>query len=113
MEENAYAGVDVPNKGKKAPLPQASEFLRRVFGLVAPGGISVNGNMILDRTQLDFVFGVVDWPIINARSESQILRIYERAGILNNPNADFKMFRVQDAIAGVHLYNIMVAQKLS
>ncbi len=102
---------------RKKGLPPASEFLRKSFELVAPGGISVSGNMVLPRRQLAFVFGTVDWPIINARSEKQILTIYERAGLLPDvsdpaPQTKFEMFRVIDKITGLHIYNLMVNQKL-
>ena len=94
-------------------LIPASEFLRRSFEYVKPGGININGNMILNRQQSKFVFGAVDWPLINARSEDQILRIYDRAGILNNPKAQFKMYRIVDDLTGLHVYNMMLTKKLA
>ncbi|TQF73645.1 hypothetical protein FK531_09255 [Rhodococcus spelaei] len=92
-------------------LPQASAFTRRAFDLVKPGGALLSGNMVLDRTQSDFVFGVVDWPLINARSEASIMRVYERAGLLGDPTVKIEMFRVRNASAGTHLYNIVKATK--
>lgn len=98
---------------KDLGLPQASEFTRRAFELVKPGGVLISGNMILDRPQIDFVFGVVDWPIINARSEESILRVYEEAGILDDPNAKVEMYRVKNSQTGSHVYNIVKVTKLA
>lgn len=92
-------------RGKR--LVAASEFNRRAYKMLKPGGIMISGNMILDRPQLGFVFGIVDWPLINARSEEAILQIYENAGILNDPDAQIDMFRVRNADTGSHLYNIV------
>lgn len=94
-------------------LPQASEFTRRAYDLVKPGGILISGNMVLDRPQLDFVFGIVDWPIINARSEESILRVYAEAGILDNPNAKVEMYRVRNKMTGANVYNIVKVTKLA
>lgn len=98
-------------KGRR--LPQASEFTRRAFSLVEPGGILMSGNMVLERPQRDFVFGIVDWPLINARSEKSIMRVYERAGILGDPGAQVDMFRVVNSQSGTHIYNIVRVKKLS
>lgn len=97
---------------KGAGLPQASEFTRNAFELVKPGGVMISGNMVLDRPQRDFVFGIVDWPLINARSEQSILRVYKEAGLLDDPNVQIDMFRVVNAQTGTHVYNIVRATKL-
>lgn len=100
-------------KAKKGQgLPQASEFTKRAYDLVKPGGILISGNMVLDRPQRDFVFGVVDWPIINARSEESILRVYDKAGILDDPNSKVEMFRVTNSSTGANIYNIVKVTKL-
>lgn len=93
-------------------LPQASEFTRQAFDLVKPGGVLISGNMVLPRPQVNFVFGIVDWPIINARTEESILRVYKEAGIIDDPNAKVEMFRVKNAQTGGHVYNIVKVTKL-
>lgn len=98
---------------KGAELPQASDFTRKAFNMVKPGGILLSGNMVLGRTQLGFVFGGVDWPLINARSEESILRVYKEAGILDDPKAKLEMYRVKDSHAGTHIYNIVKVTKLA
>lgn len=101
-------------KAKKGMgLPQASEFTRRAYDLVKPGGILISGNMVLDRPQIDYVFGIVDWPIINARSEESILRVYAEAGILDDPGSNVEMYRVRNAMTGGHIYNIVKVTKLA
>jgi hypothetical protein len=97
---------------KGANLPQASDFTRQAFELVKPGGVLISGNMVLNRPQIDFVFGIVDWPIINARSEESILRVYKEAGILDDPNAKVELFRVKDSHSGAHVYDIVKVTKL-
>lgn len=94
-------------------LPNASQFTRNAFELVEEGGILISGNMVLDRPQIGFVFGIVDWPLINARSEESIMRVYKRAGILDNPNAQVEMVRVIDEVSGAHIYNIVKVTKKS
>lgn len=94
-------------------LPNASEFTRNAFELVEEGGILISGNMVLDRPQIGFVFGIVDWPLINARSEESIMRVYKRAGILNDPTAKVEMVRVIDEVSGAHVYNIVKVTKKS
>lgn len=93
---------------KEMGLMQASDFTRMAYEQVAPGGSLISGNMVLDRPQIDFVFGIVDWPIINARSEESILRIYEKAGI---PMDQIKLYRVKDEITGAHVYDIVEVTK--
>lgn len=93
-------------------LPNASEFTRNAFDLVAPGGVLISGNMVLDRPQIGFVFGIVDWPLINARSEESIMRVYKRAGILDDPMAEVELFRVRDEVSGAHVYDIVKVRKL-
>lgn len=93
-------------------LPQASEFTKRAFDLVAEGGVLISGNMVLDRPEINFVFGIVDWPLINARSEESILRVYKEAGILDDPNAKVEMYRIRNADNGDHVYNIVKVTKL-
>lgn len=92
-------------------LPEASEFTRKAWELVAPGGMLISGNMILNRPQLDFVFGIVAWPIINARQEEEILRVYERAGILDDSSAELKMFQVVNVDTDTAVYNIVTVTK--
>lgn len=94
-------------------LPQASEFTRTAWEMVRPGGILISGNMVLDRPQINFVFGIVDWPLINARSEESILRVYKEAGLLDDPTAHIEMFRVKNEQTGAHVYNIVRVTKAS
>lgn len=94
-----------------AGLPQASEFTRNAWELVAPGGSLISGNMILGRPQLGFVFGIVDWPIINARSEESILRVYKEAGVVDDPNATISLYRVINEQTGAHIYDIVKVAK--
>lgn len=108
---NAYMEGEGSIEGKGSKLLQASEFTKRAWELVAPGGVLVSGNMILERPQFGFVFGIVDWPLINARSEESILRVYEAAGILDDPDATVEMYRVKDADVGTHVYNIVKVTK--
>jgi hypothetical protein len=97
-------------------LPQASEFTRRQIELVAPGGMMISGNMILLRSQGDFVFGAVDWPLINARFEQEILGGYQKAGILDDPNLAVTMYRViarpaEGSEKATHIYNLVTVEK--
>lgn len=114
----------LPQKGdtmgayKGQGLPQASEFTKRAFDLTAPGGVLISGNMVLPRPQGDFVFNAVDWPIINARFEHEILNVYQEAGILDDPNATVTMYRVVASPAegsgkATHIYNIVTVEKSS
>lgn len=95
-------------KNNELGLPQASEFTKMAYDLVEPGGSLISGNMVLDRPQIDFVFGIVNWPIINARSEESILRVYEQAGI---PMKNIKLYRVHDEITNAHVYDIVEVKK--
>jgi SAM-dependent methyltransferase len=96
---------------KGVGLPEASEFTRNAYELVRPGGILLSGNMVHDRPQTNYVFGAVDWPIINARYEKEIMRVYDQAGILDDPQADVAMFRIVNDTTQAHLYNIVVVHK--
>jgi hypothetical protein len=98
-------------KGSK--LPQASEFTKLAYSFVKPGGILISGNMVWPRPQSDYVFGIVDWPVINARSEEEILNVYKEAGILDDPNSKVDLFRVKSAQAGIHIYDIVRVTKLA
>jgi hypothetical protein len=98
---------------KGQALPQASDFTRNAFKMVKPGGMLISGNMALPRPQLEFVFGAVDWPIINARTEEEVLRIYKAAGILDDPNALVTVHRVVEDKTGLRIYNIVTVEKLS
>lgn len=89
-------------------LPQASEFTKMAYDFVEPGGSLISGNMVYDRPQRDFVFGIVNWPIINARSEESILRVYQEAGI---PMDQIKLYRVRDELTGAHVYDIVEVTK--
>lgn len=109
---NAYSDIEEKKKPSvRDYLPQASEFTKRAWDMVKPGGVLMSGNMILDRPQFGFVFGIVDWPVINARSEESILRVYQEAGILDDDNATVEMFRVRDKNSGTHVYNIVRVTK--
>lgn len=92
-------------------LPQASEFTRSAWERVKPSGVLISGNMVLDRPQLGYVFGIVDWPVINARSEESILNVYKQAGILDDPSAKVEIFRVKNDQVGVHVYDIVRVTK--
>lgn len=93
-------------------LPNASDFTRWAYDLVNSGGVLISGNMILDRPQRDFVFGIVNWPIINARSDESILRVYKRAGILDDPNARVEIFHVTDELTNSRIYDIVKVMKI-
>lgn len=98
---------------KGGNLPQASDFTRSAYSLVRPGGVLISGNMVYPRTQFDYVFGIVDWPIINARSEESILRVYKEAGILDDANSQIDIFRVKNEASGIHVYDIVRVTKLA
>ncbi len=108
-------GSDEVGAFKDIPLlPNASEFTKWAYDVVSGDtGALISGNMILNRPQSDFVFGVVNWPIINARTEESILRVYKRAGILDDPRAQVEIFRVRDELTNVHIYNIVKVTKVT
>ena len=109
-----YLPQDGEEKGnfKDIGLMQASDFTRQAFDLVKPGGVLITGNMIYDRPQKDFVFGVVNWEVINARTEEADLHVLDEAGILADPNARVSIFRVIDDQTGLHVYDILKVEKL-
>lgn len=113
FEEYLPQDGDTMQAYKGQGLPQASEFTKTAFDMVAPGGMLVSGNMVLPRPQLGFVFGAVDWPIINARTEEDIIRVYQEAGIMDNPDARVTMHRVIEEHSGLHIYNIVTVEKLT
>jgi hypothetical protein len=92
-------------------LPQASDFTRRAWELVAPGGILISGNMLLDRPQRDYVFGVVAWPIINARSHDELLDVYRTSGILDDQLEEFEIYTVRERHSAAAVYALAVARK--
>lgn len=96
-------------KGKN--LPPASEFVKNALTYVKPGGVFISGNMVIPRTESTFVFGVVDWPLVNARSEEQILKIYEEAGVLSDPDYQVSLFRVINSFSKSHIYDIVTVEK--
>lgn len=103
---------DVLGAKKFDRLPQASDFVKKAYDFVRPGGILITGNMIYPRPQLNFVFGVVDWPIINARREEDIVRVLAQAGILDDPRAQVDLFRiVNHDKPEVHVYDIVRVTK--
>jgi SAM-dependent methyltransferase len=131
-EDQLYDLVDTvgiaeyfPNEGDELGarlglrLPQASELAKQAYSFLKPGGMWISGNMILDRPQFDFVFGIVDWPLINARSDESILKIYKDAGILDDPEAKISMYRVKTRIRlpdgkndTVHIYTLVKVERL-
>ena len=111
FEEYLPQDGDTLQAYKGQGLPQASEFTKNAFAMVEPGGMLVSGNMVLPRPQLGFVFGAVDWPIINARTEEDIMRVYEKAGILDDPSAKVTMHRIIEQHSGLHIYNIVTVEK--
>lgn len=111
FEEYLPQEGDTMQAYKSQGLPQASEFTARAFELVKPGGMLISGNMVLPRPQIGFVFGAVDWPVINARTEAEILRVYEEAGILTDPKAEVTMHRIVEDSTGLHIYNMVSVVK--
>lgn len=85
----------------------ASGFIKQAYSLVKPGGVLLAGNMIHPRPQANYVFNVVDWPLINARSEETILRIFQEAEVLNDPATKMEIFRVRNFREGTHVYDIV------
>lgn len=108
FEEYLPQEGDTMEAFKGAGLPQASEFTRNAYELVEPGGVLMSGNMVLNREQAEFVFNWVDWPIINARTEPEIINVYDQAGILDDPASTVTMYRVK---GGPHVYNIVTVEK--
>jgi len=92
-------------------LISASDFTKAAWDAVAPGGILLSGNMVLDRPEINFVFGIVGWPLINARSEQSILRVYEKAGVLADPRAEVSIHRVIDESTNDHVYDLVKVKK--
>lgn len=118
FEEYLPQHGDTMGAYKGQGLPQASEFTKRAFNLTAPGGMLISGNMVLPRPQGEFVFNAVDWPIINARFEQEILNVYQEAGILDDPNVAVTMYRViaspaEGSEKATHIYNIVTVEKSS
>lgn len=112
FEEYLPQDGDTISARKGAGLPQASSFTKTAFELVKPGGMLISGNMVLPRPQIDFVFNAVDWPLINARTEEDMLRVYDQAGILKDPDAKITMHRIYEDSTNTHIYNIVTVEKL-
>lgn len=107
LEYLKQGGDEVEALGNPIPV-KASEFVRQAVQLVNPdGGVLILGNMIVPRPQDYYVFNVVDWPLINGRSEENIVGILADAGILDNSKVDIQLYRVQDAMQEIHLYDIV------
>lgn len=94
-------------------LPNASTFTRNSWDMVAESGALISGNMAVDRPQINFVFGIVNWPVINARSDEDLLRIYKRAGVLDDPQSKTTIYRVKDSVSGAVVYNLIKIDKLA
>jgi hypothetical protein len=56
-------------------------FLGAAYGLLAPGGRLLVGQMRTDRPNPDFTLGVVAWPHIETRTPDELMGIVAKAGI--------------------------------
>lgn len=65
--------IDTDEAGKK--------FLERLYDKVKPGGMMIVSNMLRKRPQEEFNIRGVGWPSLELRSEEDLLRIVELAGI--------------------------------
>lgn len=92
----------------RLPLPNASEFLSAAYDNLVEGGILVSGNMRVNRPQIQSVFGIIGWPLINARSDADNSRIWQRA---NLRAAEVRAYEVQDVYTELSVYNIFTAVK--
>lgn len=85
----------------------ASEFIEQAYSLVKPGGVLLAGNMVYPRPQANYVFNVVDWPLINARSEETIVKLFQEAGVIDDPATQMELYRVRNYLEGTHVYDIV------
>lgn len=82
----------------------AVKFLHRLYDKVKPGGMIIVSNMLKDRPQEEFNKKGVGWPTLQLRSETDLLRIVEAAGV------DTSLVTMTHAEDGV--YVVMDIQKL-
>jgi len=103
----------LPEKGDKfglyegSSLIAASDYTRILMDVIdREDGAYFTGNMVVDRPQRDFVFGIVNWPVINARSDEEFIRTFDRAGVLDDPSNKLTVYRVADDINNDVVYNL-------
>ncbi len=60
---------------------QARRFAERMYELVMPGGSLIVSNMLDTRPQREFNRRAIGWPDLHLRSDEDMLRIFESAGI--------------------------------
>ncbi|MEO7587262.1 MAG: hypothetical protein ABIS84_04465 [Arachnia sp.] len=97
QESYTYNGV-VDEKRSRAG---AIVFLKNAYNLVRPGGLLIFGNM-LDEThrQLEFTLNTVQWPHIQPRSITQMLRIIAAAGL--DVSAEVDIYCPTDGVYAVY-----------
>jgi len=59
----------------------ARTFLRNAWALVKPNGLLIFGNMLDSHPQLSFTLNVLQWPLIQPRSVSEILSLLDEANV--------------------------------
>lgn len=74
----------------------AATLLKRVTGLVRPGGIILLGNMLQYRPQQRFFSGVVEWPRLYQRRIGEVLNVVHEAGF------EREMIRIRVPTEGVY-----------
>lgn len=58
-----------------------SEFLKANYEMLEPGGYLIFGQMLKERPNPDFTFGVIGWPYIVMRSPNTIMQLIREADI--------------------------------
>ena len=81
IKQNFYDRIESCGFVEYLPPAKAALYIRRVFELLAPGGVFIFDSYNTEHPQRDFTEGVIQWPLVKFRSQEETLEIIRLSGV--------------------------------
>jgi hypothetical protein len=81
VEDESVDALDALGLWEYLNKKTATDFAKRLYAKVKPGGVMIISNMLDDRPELDFNVRGVGWPKLHRRSDDDLIEILADAGI--------------------------------
>ncbi|MCL1876895.1 methyltransferase domain-containing protein [Candidatus Saccharibacteria bacterium] len=81
IKTNFYDRIESCGFVEYLPPKAAALYLKRVFDLLAPGGVFIFDSYNVEHPQRDFTEGVIQWPLVKFRNQQETIDIIEESGV--------------------------------
>ena len=81
LKKNYYDRIDIIGFVEYLPKGTAARFLKRVYELLAPGGMIIFDSLSETNPEREFYEGVIQWPLTRFTSINDNIKMLEMSGI--------------------------------